>query len=51
MDNSDFEITEVSKEDSTLIASFIAVNWGSPMSVSKGRIFNTSELPGFTNKT
>jgi N-acetylglutamate synthase-like GNAT family acetyltransferase len=30
-----------------MIASFIADSWGSPMSVSKGRIYDTTQLPGF----
>jgi len=45
--NSDFEITEIRPEDSPFIASFIADSWGSTMSVSRGRIFNTVALPGF----
>lgn len=50
MNKTDYEITEISKEDSTLIESFIAESWGSPMSVSRGRIFNTTSLPGFVYK-
>ncbi len=47
MNNSDFEITKIRTEDSDLIESFISDCWGSPMSVSRGRIFNTADLPGF----
>jgi len=50
MYKTDFEIREISRDDSSLIASFISDIWGSPMSVSKGRIFNTSELPGYICK-
>jgi GNAT superfamily N-acetyltransferase len=50
MNKSDFDITEIRNEDSSLIASFISDSWGSPMSVSKGRIFNTTDLPGFIQK-
>ena len=50
MNNYHFEITKIKTEDSSLIASFIADSWGSPMSVSRGRIFNTADLPGFIYK-
>ena len=50
MNNPDIEIKEVSKGDSPLIASFIEERWGSPISVSKGRVFNTADLPGFLYK-
>ncbi len=43
----DFDITEITNDDSSLIASFIAERWGSSMSVSRGRIFNTADLPGY----
>ena len=50
MDNSGFNISEIKTEDKPLVASFISDNWGSPMSVSKGKMFNTTELPGFISK-
>jgi RimJ/RimL family protein N-acetyltransferase len=50
MNNSDFEITAIGGEDSPLIATFITNSWGSPMSISRGRIFNTTDLPGFIYK-
>ncbi|KAA3616867.1 MAG: GNAT family N-acetyltransferase [Calditrichaeota bacterium] len=43
----DFKIAEIRPEDSTFIESFIADSWGSTMSVSRGRIFDTVALPGF----
>lgn len=45
-----FQISKLSKEDSILIASFMTDNWGSPMIVTKGMIFNTCDLPGFICK-
>lgn len=50
MGNSGFKIEEIGHEDSSLIAEYIANCWGSPMSVSKGRILNTTDLPGFICK-
>lgn len=50
MNKKDFEISEISSEDSSLIASFISDSWGSPMTVSRGRIFNTADLPGYICK-
>ena len=42
-----FIIREIEAGHEALIRSFIADQWGSPMSVSKGRILNTVDLPGF----
>ena len=42
-----FDINEIRSEHSELIKSFIAGQWGSALSVSRGQIFNTGELPGF----
>ena len=47
MSNSDFYISEINTEDKPLVDSFISNGWGSSISVSKGRIFNTTELPGY----
>jgi len=41
---------KLKKKDGPLVAVFVAASRGSPMSVSRGRIFNTSELPGFMYK-
>jgi len=43
-------ISEIKPEDKHLLASFISNNWGSSMSVSKGKTYNTTELPGFKCK-
>lgn len=50
MNNPNFKINEIEKADSSLIASFITEQWGSPMTVSKGRLSNTADLPGFILK-
>lgn len=50
MNSSDFEITEIRPKDRAIIEWFISNSWGSPMSVSRGRIFNTIDLPGFICK-
>lgn len=50
MSNSHFNIIEIEKKDGPLVSVFVAASWGSPMSVSRSRIFNTSELPGFMYK-
>lgn len=42
-----FEITEINSSHKVMISSFISESWGSPISVSKGKIHNTTELPGF----
>lgn len=42
-----FEIFEVKKEHKQLVETFITDRWSSTMSVSKGRILNTVNLPGF----
>ena len=50
MHNLAFEISEISSEESSLVASYVAGLWGSAMSISRGRILNTAELPGFICK-
>ncbi len=45
-----FQISPITKEDNKLVGSFIAARWGSPMSVSRGRLFDTTNLPGFLCK-
>lgn len=48
--NNNFDITEIKAEDSPMIASFVSERWGSPMSVSRGKMFDTTDLPGFICK-
>jgi GNAT superfamily N-acetyltransferase len=43
----DFQIAEIRTEDKPLVASFISKNWGSQIVVTKGKLLNTIELPGF----
>lgn len=50
MSSLDFHISEIKSEDKPIVHSFISNSWGSSMSVSKGQIFNTTELPGFICK-
>ena len=50
MNNSDFKISEIQDEDKILVTNFITDNWESPISVSKGKVHNTAELPGFICK-
>lgn len=50
MSNSKFHITEIKTEDKTLVASFISENWGSPIVVTKNKMHNSAELPGFIYK-
>lgn len=50
MSSLDFHISEIKSEDKPIVHSFISNSWGSSMSVSKGQIFNTTELPGFISK-
>lgn len=50
MDGPDFDIIKIRKKDSVQVKSFITESWGSPMSVSRGKIFNTAHLPGFMYK-
>lgn len=50
MDSPDFDIIKIRKKDSIQVKSFITESWGSPMSVSRGKIFNTAHLPGFMYK-
>jgi hypothetical protein len=50
MDKVDIKISEINEADRTLVSSFISDNWGSVYSVSKGKIYNASNLPGFICK-
>ena len=50
MDSQDLKIREIKAEDKTIISNFIADSWGSSLSVSKGKVHDTAELPGFICK-
>lgn len=50
MNEFNIEITQVSDADNSLVADFIADNWGSSYSVSRGKIYNIVDLPGFICK-
>lgn len=40
-------ITPIREKDKEKVASFISERWGSPKSVSRGEVHDTTELPGF----
>lgn len=44
------DITEISDADKSLISAFITENWGSPFSISKGKMHDAVNLPGFICK-
>lgn len=44
---SNFIITEIKDNERTLSTKFISENWGSSLSVSQGKIYDTRLLPGF----
>ena len=50
MNNTKFHITDIKTEDRTLVDSFISENWGSLVLVTKSKIHNSVELPGFIYK-
>jgi GNAT superfamily N-acetyltransferase len=50
MGNTNFNITEIKTEDKSLVASFISDNWGSPLIVTRGKIYNSADLYGFVYK-
>ncbi|MFC2088694.1 GNAT family N-acetyltransferase [Calditrichota bacterium] len=50
MSEIEFKISEIRDGDNKLIANFISNNWESPLSVSRGRIHDTTKLPGFVCK-
>ena len=45
-----FEIFNIVESDKASIADFISSNWGSVISVSRGNVYNTTDLPGFICK-
>ncbi|MFC2084070.1 GNAT family N-acetyltransferase [Bacteroidota bacterium] len=50
MDELYFKIFEITDADKNLVSNFITDNWDSSFSVSKGKIHDTPELPGFICK-
>lgn len=50
MNEIDMEITKICETDKALISDFITKNWGSPFSVSRGKIYHIVDLPGFICK-
>ena len=47
MDTPDFKISEIEDDDKILVSNFVTNNWGSSISVSRGKAHNTAKLPGF----
>ena len=47
MDEHKIEISELNEKDRLPVSRLIAESWGSILSVSKGKIHDTSRLPGF----
>ena len=50
MNGTAFNISEITDADKKLVANFISESWGSSISVSRGKMYDTSELPGFIFK-
>ncbi len=50
MNEVDLKISKINDADKTLVHKFISDSWGSPFSVSRGKIFDTTILPGFICK-
>ena len=48
--NDDFQITQISNDDKELVAHYISDHWGSYLCVSRGRLYDTAQLPGFIYK-
>ena len=44
------KIREIRNTDKTMVAKFIAANWGATVCISKGRKYKPAELPGFICK-
>jgi len=42
-----FNITEITEADRQEVGRFVARSWGSSLSVSRGRVYDTKGLPGF----
>lgn len=47
MDERDFEVLEIRNLDRGIVSKFISDSWGSSISVSRGKMFDTADLPGF----
>jgi N-acetylglutamate synthase-like GNAT family acetyltransferase len=50
MNETKFKISKINEADKSLVADFIADSWGSPISVSRGKSYDTPNLPGFICK-
>ena len=50
MNEINLDITEISEYDNSIVSKFIYENWGSVLSVSRGKVHDTSKLPGFICK-
>ena len=50
MNENSFDINEIRGSDKSLVSKFISENWGSVLSVSRGKVHDTSTLPGFICK-
>lgn len=50
MNENSFDINEIRGSDKSLVSKFISENWGSVLSVSRGKVHDTSTLPGFIFK-
>jgi len=50
MNELNFEILEITNADKELVSDFITENWGSPFSVSKGKMHDVANLSGFICK-
>ena len=46
----DFKISKIKAVDRGIVSKFIAESWGSSISISRGKIFDTADLPGFICK-
>jgi hypothetical protein len=45
--STNYRIIKVKDKDKSRVAAFVKDNWGSSISVSKGKVHDTNELPGF----
>ena len=50
MNENSFDITEIGEPDRSPVSKFISESWGSVLSVSRGKVHDTSTLPGFVCK-
>lgn len=45
MHKMDFRVSEIKDTDRGIVSKFIAKSWGSYVSVSRGKMFDTNDLP------